>query len=498
MSASAGRTPREAKQWVDGEKDAVVLALAEGNVELAQQRATDLVRAQRAEGRGDLAAKSLCDLAKRAERIGALESAKVWLKEAHALAPNDPIVWAQIVHITRTERRPGARLEWSERMLAQLPDDALALTTRANALHAVGHLDEALAIFDRAVALRPEDSHAWTGRASVRRNLGQLAEAEREFEEAARLFPLDPVVWSGLAGVVRDAGALGRAADVCRRAVLALPGQGRLRVRLGEVLLALGRPDAALAEYEVALRLERGDLAAHRARATALISLGQGESALRAGTDLLERDPHSAVARIIRAEAGKDLDRLDEAIADFRAVLGGGRLDATARAGFALAMMRSGRVEEADRILTTAASERYDRPASSGRWSMRLLRSVLSLKREGAVDTVGLHAVSTAPFIEPAARAANALALAAMLRGDSADALNALRRAPSTEAAMISATRAALTALARHDESDFVRVLEATPFRSWCLRTLDARAIEAPLGARAPRVVDALIELVIA
>lgn len=493
-----GRTPREAKQWVDGEKDAVVLALAGGDTERSLRMATDLVRFQCAEGRDDLAAKSLCDLAKRAERLGALECAKVWLKEAHALAPNDPIVWAQIVHITRTERRPGARLEWSERMLAQLPDDALALTTRANALHAVGHLDEALEIFDRAVALRPDDSHAWTGRASVRRNLGQFVEAEREFEEATRLFPLDPVAWSGLAGVVRDAGALGRAEDVCRRAVCALPAQGRLRVRLGEVLLALGRPGAALAEYEVALRLERGDLTAHRARASALISLGQGESALRAATNLLEHDPRSPVARIIRAEAEKDLDRLDEAVVDFREVLGVGRLDATARAGFALTMMRSGRVEQADRILMTAASERYDRPATSGRWSMRLLRSILSLKRGGAVDAVGLHAVSTAPFIEPAARAANALALEALLRGDTAEALAALRRAPSTEAVMISATRAALTSLANHDASAALRVLEATPFRWWCLRALDARALEAPLSARAPRVVDALIELVVA
>lgn len=494
--ASGG--PQDRKRWVDAQKDSIIAALGGRDPALAHALIDELVRAQRADGRSDLAAKSLCDLAKRAERIGAFEHASTWLEEARTLAPEDPIVWAQLVELMRAQRRPGERLAWSERMIARLPNDPLALTTRASTLHATGQLAEALEAYDRAVAVDQRCVHAWTGRSAVRRSLGQLAEAEAEFEEATHVFPDDPVVWAGFAGVVRDRGHLSRAVLVYQRGIARLPNNARLCVGLGELMLALGRPDEALALLEEAQRRDPADLSGARGRAKVLVAMGRRADARAVADGVAPRDRGGVVARVMRGEVAKDGNQLEEAVLHFRKVLGQGRLDAAARTAFALTTMRLGRIWEAERILRTAAAESYDRPATAGRWAVRLARSLLSVRRRGtAIDAVGLEAVRSCPFVETAARAAHAIALSAIVRGALEEATKALAGAPRVEAAAVTSTRRILGAVAARDRSAFAEAVARCHLRVWALRVLAKYGSELPSPAHDDQTFDALVELVL-
>jgi hypothetical protein len=66
--------------------------------------------------------------------------------------------------------------------LARDPDHVAALTTRGNALRALGRLDEALADYDRALAILPHNVGAHFNRALCRLQLGDFEQGWLEYE----------------------------------------------------------------------------------------------------------------------------------------------------------------------------------------------------------------------------------------------------------------------------------------------------------------------------
>jgi len=196
------RSGDESKARVDRQKEAILESLARNRPDLVRRYVTELLKHHEMDGRNDLAAKSLCDLAKQAERRGKLNFAGEWLEEAIARAPDDPVPWNQLIALRRRQRKTDELLVWSTRLLERFPDDAFAHTGRAEVLKALGRLDGALKAYDAILARFPDDVVAHTGRAEVLKALGRLDEARKAYEGARRMAPDNDFGRHGLAFVL--------------------------------------------------------------------------------------------------------------------------------------------------------------------------------------------------------------------------------------------------------------------------------------------------------
>lgn len=83
------------------------------------------------------------------------------------------------------EGRHEAAIGWFERVLADQPDDVLALLGRGNSLLALERPADAGLAFDRVLAMQSGNRYARSGRAAVLAAAGDLAGAEAEYKAAA-------------------------------------------------------------------------------------------------------------------------------------------------------------------------------------------------------------------------------------------------------------------------------------------------------------------------
>ena len=132
---------------------------------------------------------------------------------------------------------------------------------------------------DRAIALAPESADAYLVRARVRRRSGDRRAALADVESALALVPGDPRLLE-LRGVLKTetgnpAGAL---IDLDRAILRGAPGTVRMPRALA--LMALGRDEAAVRDWSLALDEDPEDPEAYLGRRQALIRLRLHDRAL--------------------------------------------------------------------------------------------------------------------------------------------------------------------------------------------------------------------------
>ncbi|MGE0708088.1 MAG: tetratricopeptide repeat protein [Planctomycetota bacterium] len=146
-------------------------------------------------------------------------------------------------------------LDW---VLEKDPDNADALVARCYAYLCLGRLREALADGERAVRLAPRNGAAWAHRAHARAALGDVDGAGSDYVQGLELEARMPQAWAGL-GRVR----LGRreypGAVVAFDRALALQVHPSWLIDRGRAHAGLGEHEAALGDYQDALRLVPGD-----------------------------------------------------------------------------------------------------------------------------------------------------------------------------------------------------------------------------------------------
>lgn len=125
------------------------------------------------------------------------------------------------------------------------------------------------------------------------------------------------------------------------------PANARARLHLANALLAAGRVDDALRQYEAALRLEPHFAAARLNLAGALLQDGRAAAALPLYEEALHRQPESLAAAAGRAATLVQLGRKDEAVAAFDYAASLGLLPADEHLRFGRALAEVGRLEEA-------------------------------------------------------------------------------------------------------------------------------------------------------
>lgn len=186
---------------------------------------------------------------------------------------------------------------------------------RARALDALGRLDEALAAVTRAIEQAPHMADAYQHQGEMLYALGHADEALASFERALALDPALADAHNNR-GVVLD--RLGHPADALAsfdRALTLAPAHAEALNNRGNALRALGRADEALASYVRATQARPAFTEAYRNRAVMLRELGQLNEALACCEQALAVRADDAMTHELRAHVLREQRRPQEALA---------------------------------------------------------------------------------------------------------------------------------------------------------------------------------------
>ena len=274
--------PHEAFQNVNLQKEAILEQLCKRNFGCVEKFVNDLVRLQLSDNKADLAAKSLCDLAKRAKELGFLPYQLAWSSRARQINSEDPFVHNQFADALLGQGDLLGALEVYETTIHDFPVDVVARSGKAEVLKALGRLPEALEVYETTIHDFPADVFARAGKAEVLKDLGRLPEALAVYEATIQDFPADVVARNGKAEVLKALGRLPEALTVYEATIQDFPADVVVRNGRAEVLKALGRLPEALTVYEATIQDFPADAFARNGRAVLLVLLGRYEEAAAA------------------------------------------------------------------------------------------------------------------------------------------------------------------------------------------------------------------------
>jgi tetratricopeptide (TPR) repeat protein len=197
---------------------------------------------------------------------------------------------------------------------------AVTETNLAVALQAEGRLDEATDHYRRAIALRPEYAPAYNNLGTALRAKGRLDEAIATYQQALGLRPEYAEAHYNLANALSDAGRPAEAAEHFRVALRTIRGSADVHNNLGIALMGQGNAAEAIAEFRAAVQLEPESAKSRRNLADALASARQYDEAIDQFHRAERLDPTGS-AHYDLGSLLLELDRTEEAIAEFRASL---------------------------------------------------------------------------------------------------------------------------------------------------------------------------------
>jgi len=236
-------------------------------------------------------------------------------------------------------------------------------TVGAGALQAgelTGRLTELALGYQRLLDRDPRHPQALVGMCLVALASRQTQAAVEMASAAVEAAPGMGTAWVALGQALRAAGRVEDGGEAYARA-LRLDGMNELaRLGRGELKLASGQPEAALLDFELALRRKPSLVAAHLGRGNALAVMSRFKEALESYRRALELRPRLAEAEFAAGFALARLGRLAEAETRYRRAL-------VARPDFAAAWMNlgsllreQGREGYAEAALTRAVELRPD------------------------------------------------------------------------------------------------------------------------------------------
>jgi tetratricopeptide (TPR) repeat protein len=179
-----------------------------------------------------------------------------------------------------------------------------------------GRPAEAITRFRAALALEPRLAAAHHWLALLLLEAGRPAEALPHARAAEVARPADPAVLDSLARAYEDLGMDGQAARTLRSLVLQVREFETL-MRLGRLLVKLGRPGEAVEIYGQALALRPEAPAVHLALSRAQAELLQDEAAFRHLNRAAALDPESSAVPLRRALLLQSRGRFSEAETEF-------------------------------------------------------------------------------------------------------------------------------------------------------------------------------------
>ena len=235
----------EAFEKVKSQKAQIVRALDRHDMKRAWSLIDELVTYQLSQGGAEYAVKSLCDLAREAQRRGILEAQVELTGRAVTLGPYDGWAWSQRGKALLDAHKLPEALEACERAVSYF-DDVPAKNGRAEVLKALGRFDDALTAYDQITREHPDNVVAKNGRTEVLKALGRFDDALKAYDLIRREHPDNIVAKNGRAEVFKTLGRFDDALKAYEQTGREHPGNVVSRSGMACVLAALGRSREAL------------------------------------------------------------------------------------------------------------------------------------------------------------------------------------------------------------------------------------------------------------
>jgi len=239
--------------------------------------------------------------------------------------------WGYKERLPEEERQ--ARIALRERLLADLPDDDSSLAARAELLLALGWFhywggvaeyamaeaawDEALALAERTNDTR-QQARAHNGLGNTYAARGHLDKAIAAFQRAIALEPTNARPYNNLGSVYHEQGCLNEAIAEFQRAIELDPAFARSYNNLGDVYYDQGRLDEAFAAYQQAIALEQTNAMFHHSLGSVYANQGRLDEAIVEFQQASILDPTAASPHIGLGSVYRVQGRLDEAAAKYQ------------------------------------------------------------------------------------------------------------------------------------------------------------------------------------
>ncbi len=177
--------------------------------------------------------------------------------QAIRLNPSHADAWASRGNAYQEKGEHDKAIADFDRVLRLTPNDASAFYNRGNGYFGKGQYDRAIQDYDQASRLRPNHASTHYNRGLSYERTGRPEQAIPNFDQAIRLNPshagaLNRRCWT----VAAFQGRLEAALKDCNESLRLRPGNADALDSRGFVHLKSGRFDAAIADYDAALRIE--------------------------------------------------------------------------------------------------------------------------------------------------------------------------------------------------------------------------------------------------
>jgi tetratricopeptide (TPR) repeat protein len=123
------------------------------------------------------------------------------------------------------------------------------LYNRAYSLSSLGHLEEAVAFYDKALEADPENADAWNNRGACLHKLGRMEDALGSFNRGLACDRENAAILRNLGSSLSNLGRLAEALDALKKAAALEPSNESVWLNLGLVEERLGRPADAVRSF---------------------------------------------------------------------------------------------------------------------------------------------------------------------------------------------------------------------------------------------------------
>jgi tetratricopeptide (TPR) repeat protein len=187
---------------------------------------------------------------------------------------------------------------------------------RANVLHELGLIEEAIESCDRAIKIKPSDCNSWNLRALCLGNLGRHEEALNNFDRALKI-KSSCCARINRYVVLCKMGNHEGAITVLEELIKSNPNDGYAQATLGSILGTLDRHEEAIIYLEEAIKLNSDNSNTWRNHGISLNHLLKYESAIKSFSKAIELDSSNGELFAQKGYSFLQLNRYEEAISEY-------------------------------------------------------------------------------------------------------------------------------------------------------------------------------------
>jgi tetratricopeptide (TPR) repeat protein len=278
--------------------------------------------------------------------------------------PRGPTIIDRLAEALAAHRggRPDAAEQGYRAVLAEDPDQPIALHLLGVLTMTTGRPAEAVGLLRRALVERGDDVETRLAYANALAASGERAEAIDGYQAILADDPTHHGALVNLANTLRDTGDTAGAIAACRRALATAPRLVQGHVTLGGALLSAGKILPAIGAYRTAVNLRPDFAPGLTGLAMALLHDRRAIDAVDAATRACEAAPDLAEAWFVRGAAERALEQFAAAIGSLSRAISIEPRHALAHLSLANALLDMDRDAEAEDHLRQAIALRPDLP----------------------------------------------------------------------------------------------------------------------------------------